>query len=343
RGSSRMLSKEELRKIIRARQDDIATGINEALSGKNLTAIEPVLARVGRGSELPHWYRKLKRSGVLPNLDGKTIGSVIEMLLVGVLETSIFAGINAPRLRVNPARGVDLPDLDLGVKSPSENFCTSEPYFSAYERLLGSDCDLLVLLTDYQTRKKTPPLRLQLINWRYLTKTQVADIGLCAIARAHRKWLIAESEATAQRVFRFLAYVNQSDWRGRYILRMLEVIRSPDEIDKIIGEASPDFSKKNKAAAKTDKPLLPDSDLEAIERIRSIHPRHIGVIEAADNWVVEVLKDAARSPSADEWKRLKSAPLDGMIGMSFALQWRYNFGRLFGVEACDVELEQPKS
>lgn len=335
-----MLNKEELREIIRTRQGDIANGINKALHGEELTKIEPVLARVGRSGVLPHWYENLKSTGTLPNLDGKTIGSVIEMLLVGVLESSIFAGLDVGPLKINPARGVDIPDLDLGVKSPSENYCTSEPFYSAYERLLGGECDILVLLTDYQKQKKHPPLRLQLIKWRYLTKSQIADANLCAIARKHREWLVSESEATAQRVFRFLAYVNQSDWRGKIILGMIDSIQSEAGIQELIKKARRSFEVKNDKAAKEDKPLIPDSDLQAIERIAKVAPCHIGVIEAAENWVVEILKDAARSPSADEWNRLKSGPLDGQIGMSFALQWRYNFGRLFGAKskAKDVPL-----
>jgi hypothetical protein len=332
-----MPSKQELREIIRKRQDEIAKGINTALRGKKLSAIEPVLTRVGRGSVLPHWFQNLKQSGTLPNLDGKTIGSVVEMLLVGVLETATLSGLGLSPLRINPARGVDLPDLDLGVKSPSENYCTSEPFFSAYERLLGGECDILVLLTDYQSKKNDPPLRLQIIKWRYLTRTQVADSSLCAIARKHRDWLIADNEATAQRMCRFLAYINQSDWRGKFILRIIDAMQSEDDVKKLIEKARRDFAAKNRKAAKKDKPLIPDAELEAIERIGTISPCHVGVIEAADNWVVEIWKDAARSPSADEWNRLKSGPLDGQIGMSFALQWRYNFGRLFGVDACDVD------
>ena len=115
-------------------------------------------------------------------------------------------------------------------------------------------------------------------------------------------------------------------------------MQSENEVRKLIEEARRDYKAKNTLAVKKDKPLIPSSDLEAIERIASISPCHVGVLEAADNWVIELLRDAARSPSADEWNRLKSGPLDGMIGMSFALQWRYNFGRLFGVEACDVEV-----
>jgi hypothetical protein len=149
-----------------------------------------VLQRIGRGRTLPHWFAGLEESGVLPNSDGKTIGSIVEMLLLAVLETHTFAGFKIPPLKIDPARGVDLPDLNLGVKSPSKNFCTSEPYFSAYERLLGSSHDILVLLTNYQEVNKVNPLRIQITDWRYLRSTQIADEGLCRIARKHRRWLV---------------------------------------------------------------------------------------------------------------------------------------------------------
>ncbi len=153
-----MKTKEELRELVRGNLGDIVAKVNDALDGKGLRSIRPTLERVGRGGNVPHWFERLSRDkGVLPNLDGKSVGSVVEMLLIGVLETHTFKGIDSPLLRVNPARGVDLPDLDLGIKSPSENYCTSEPFFSAYERLYGSEYDCLVLLTDYQTAKDKPP------------------------------------------------------------------------------------------------------------------------------------------------------------------------------------------
>ena len=55
----------------------------------------------------------------------------------------------------------------------------------------------------------------------------------------------------------------------------------------------------------------------------------LGIVDAADNWVVENYKDVARLPNENEWTRLLASSLDGRIGMSFALQWRYNFGRIF--------------
>jgi hypothetical protein len=186
-----MPDKQELRQLVRENLDEIMLQVNAALRGEELAYLEPVLNRLGRGERLPHWYHKLRSSHTLPNLDGKTIGSVLEMIFVSVLETSVFTDLGLPPMRINPARGVDIPDLDLGVKSPSKNYDTSEPFFSAYERLIGSDYDAVVMLTDYQEAKKYPPLRLQITEWRYLTKTQIADEGLCRLAKKHRDWLVS--------------------------------------------------------------------------------------------------------------------------------------------------------
>ncbi len=249
-----MPTKSELRGLFQSKLNETMARVNAVLSGVGVAELEPVLNRIGRGQQLPHWYQVLKSTQTLPNLDGKTIGSVIEMLLVAVLETFTFAGLGIPPLKVNPARGVDLPDLDLGVKSPSENFCTSEPFFSAYERILGSEHDVLVLLTDYQQKKKTPPLKLQIIQVRYLTQSQVADKNLCRIALKHRDWLVKEDEARAKRVFRFLAYVNQSDWRAKRLVGLVEHMRDDAEIRNIVAKAEKEFARTNKSNLKKDTP-----------------------------------------------------------------------------------------
>ncbi len=327
-----MPTKAELRDALRKKLNDTLDQVNKALAGTDLDKLEPVLNRIGRGQQLPHWYERLKTTQTLPNLDGKTIGSVVEMLLVAVLETYTFAALSAPPLRINPARGVDLPDLDLGVKSPSENYCTSEPFFSAYERLIGSEYDVLVLLTDYQEAKKAPPLKLRILKWRYLTASQIADHNLCRIALKHREWLVQADENRAKRIFRFLAFINQSDWRARRLLYLVEHLRDDTKIREIIGKAEADFGKTNKVRLKKDKMLIPDADLEALRGILAVTPLHVGIVDAVDNWVVEVCKDTARAPNENEWQRLLTGPLDGLIGMSLALQWRYNFGPLFGAE-----------
>ncbi len=326
-----MLSKEELRAILRESLDTTIQDVNRALNGENTEQLADGLTRVGRGGRLPQWYEQLRTQHTLPNLDGKTIGSVIEMLLIAVLEKIIFQGIEIPPLRVNPARGVDFPDLDLGIKSPSENYCTSEPFFSAYERLLGSEYDVLVLLTDYQTAKKKPPLRLQIIKFKYLYKTQLADYRLCQIAKKHREWLVTENESWAKKVFRFLAYVNQSDWRAKQLLRLLDCLQDATSVHRYIQQADKDFQKINEKRIAKDAEPIPSSDIESLQKINSIQPFYLGVIDAADNWVIEMQKDLARFPNSNEWSRLLTSPLDGQIGMSPALQWRYNFSRVFGM------------
>lgn len=325
-----MPAKVELQQALQAKLDITMDRVNAVLRGKHVQTLEPVLARIGRGQQLPHWYDALKTTQGLPNADGKTIGSIIEMILVAVLETFTFKGLGPPPLKISPARGVDLPDLDLGIKSPSENYCTSEPFFSAYERLVGSDHDLLVLITNYQETKKTFPLRLQLIHWQYLTRTQIADHNLCRIALKHRSWLVAADEARAKRVVRFLAYVNQSDWRAKRLLSLIDRLNDDAQIRQLIEKAEKDFKKTNRERLKKDKVPIPDADIEALRVILQVTPLHLGVIDAAENWVVDVRKEMARAPSGPEWSSFLTGPLDGAIGMSLALQWRYNFGPLFG-------------
>jgi hypothetical protein len=298
------------------------------------------MRRIGRGGRLPHWYADLRDNRTLPNLDGKTIGSVIEMLLLGVLETSTLAA-HKLALRINPARGTDLPDLDLGVKSPSTNYCTSEPFFSAYERLIGSKHDAVILLTDYQEKKAHPPLKLQIIKWRYLEKTEVADGSLCRIGLKNREYLLQQNEVWAQKMFRFLAFVNQSDWRAKQLLRVADALTTPDHIPNLIQIASSDFATKNRQLAAKGRTILPDTDFEALQQILRSKPIQLGVIDALDSWVLENLQEAARMPGTDEWRILKDGPLNGKIGMSFALQWRFNFGRIFNGKTemtCPIEV-----
>jgi hypothetical protein len=324
------------REAIRAALPEIASRVNSALRGRGLAKLEPVLRRVGRGSTLPHWYAKLRADNVLPNLDGKTIGSVVEMLLVAVLETGVLRGSDLLPLHINAARGIDLPELGLGVKSPSKNYCTSEPFFSAYERLHGGEHDVLVLLTDYQTAKAAPPLRLQIIGWSYLSKTEIADRGLCCLAKKNRAWLLDQNESWAKKIFRFLAYVNQSDWRAKALIRLIDVMQDERKVSDLLPRLRPEFERRNAEGLRKDRPLIPDEDLQAIEAIGRM-PQPLGIIDAADNWVLESLRDVARAPSDAEWERLRSGPLDGKLGMSFALQWRFNFGRLFGLDGGDSE------
>lgn len=51
-------SKEKLRGLLRDRQDDTIRRLNEVLAGDSIDELEPILKRIGRGGELPHWYEE---------------------------------------------------------------------------------------------------------------------------------------------------------------------------------------------------------------------------------------------------------------------------------------------
>lgn len=323
------MSSQALRAIVEKHLDDTVFRLNQVLSGQHLEKVRPVLKRLGRNQTLPYWYQQLETEQTLPNLDGKTIGSVIEMLFVSVLETFTFQAHKMDPLTINPAKGVDIPELGLGIKSPSENFCTSEPFFSAYERLLGSEYDAVILITDYQSAKKKPPLKITIIKWKYLKRSQMADRSLCRIARIHREWLVTENSAMAKRVMRFLAYINQQDWKAKHLLNMIEVLNDELKIKNRITMAQKDYQSKNSKNAKAGKALLPEEALDSIRAIEKVTPLYLGVIQAADDWIIDTHKEFARIPNDNEWNRYLSSPLDGLIGMSFALQWRYNFSLVF--------------
>lgn len=326
-----MSTKEELRKIVHTHLDDLMSSLNDGLSGIGLDELEETLTRLGRGGKIPHWYAGLKNDGRLPNFDGKTVGSILEMLFVAVLERKVknITGSEAS-FKVNPARGVDLPDLDLGIKSPSKNFCTSEPYFTAYERLYGNQYDALILLTDYQEAKKKNTLTLQVSEWKYLRGSEIADAKLCRLARKNRDFLLADGdEGKAKRLFGFLAYVNQSDWRAVQILKAIDVLQDEIKIRKTLEKSLTDFENQNRKKGKAGLIPLPESERDAIARILNGPCLWQEVVFAADAWVTDVLQDAGRAPNQIEWHSLKTGALDGKIGMSFALQWRYNFGQVF--------------
>jgi len=332
-----MKSKQEFRNIIRENLPIIVKEMNHSLGG-NVNEMKSVLKRIGRDAQLPHWYDKLRKSSTLPNLDGKTVGSVIEMLFVGVLETKLFAN-EGLQIRINPARGVDLPDFDLGIKSPSKNYCTSEPFFSAYERLYGGDHDVLVLLTDYQTAKKKKPLRLKLIGSAYLKASELADKRLCEIARTYRSRLINEDEVWAQKFFKFLAYVNQSDWLAVQLLKCVECFESPASIDGILDKAAKDFESRNKERLENGEVPMSEDDLAELQKLSATKPLTLGIIDAFDRWVTRTFQEAGRLPNGNEWERLRNGPLDGKIGISPALQWRYNFGALFREKSLSAAID----
>jgi hypothetical protein len=218
-----------------------------------------------------------------------------------------------------------VPDLDLGIKSPSENWCTSEPFSNAYERLLGTEYDIIAVITDYQARKERPPLKIQLIHHHYFRGHEIADKGLCMCARTIRERLLEFGDVSAQKAFRFLTYAVQSEWLCKKLLQLMCNIGNQDQLLSIVDQCIADFGRAN---AKR-KVKLPEEERELLEMLRQRRPLDRAIIDVADDWVVGKWKEAARLPNGNEWQRLQRAPLDGKLGVSFALQWRYNFGIFF--------------
>lgn len=317
--------KAQRRQLVRENLGAIVERVNTYLRGRNLASIEPVLRRLGRNQRLPHWYPQLRGRGTLPNLDGKTVGSVVEMLIVGDIEKRVLSGKTAAQLMINPAKGVDVPDLDLGIKSPSENWCTSEPFSNPYERLLGTEYDIIAVITNYQDAKTKPPLKIQLIHHHYFEGHEIADKGLCNCARRIRDRLLGFGEVPAQKAFKFLAFAVQSDWRCKALLKLMNRIDVPDELPKYLDGLIQEF---DQASASRKSPLPPE-DKQILEDLHSRKPLDRAIIEAADDWVVGKWREAGRVPNGNEWSRLLRSPLDGKLGVSFALQWRYNFGVFF--------------
>ncbi|MFJ4142055.1 hypothetical protein [Pseudomonas sp. NPDC089734] len=326
-----MIDTVHLRSHIKNNLPSIVHQLNSYLRGENVSDIEGILQRIGRGGRLPHWYDLLLTGQSMPNLDGKTIGSVIEMTLIGVLEKHTLSSFGIPHLVVNPAKGVDIPLLNLGVKSPSENFCTSEPFFSAYERVLGNESDAVILLTDYQTAKRNPPpVRIQIIKAAYLKGSEIADRNLCIIAKRNREPLYHQNEASCKKMLQFLCHVNQQDWRAKALLRLVYSLFDSDAtLLDLLNDIEADFAKKLMADSRKGTEPLPQSELDKVLEIRGSNHKVSAIINACSDWVIDNHKDFARLPNDNEWYRFLRSDLDGRIGMSFALQWRYNFGNLF--------------
>lgn len=324
----------ELRNRVSQNLELIQTSLNNYLAGNDLNEIEPILTRLGRGGQLPHWYEGLSHRS-LPNFDGKTIGSIIEMMLLATIEHKVLHDVeNLPTLMINPAKGVDFPQLGLGVKSPSDNCCTSEPFFSTYERLLGNVHDSLVLLTNYQDQAfKRGESTLAIKQTKFLRGSELADKNLCALALTHRQFLLENAgDTTCKKFIQFLAHINQSDVIAKYLLKLLHLLqKNKRTIDTQIDSIRTAFEAK--IASQIEEGVVPDdiSEISKILQIKDTPHQVEAIINCCNDWVVENQKEFARAPNDNEWERFLTSPLDGKISISFALQWRYSFKSIFRV------------
>ncbi len=210
-------SSEHIKKFVRSNLKTLVWTVNRALrGGEGLRTLEGHIAAVSPGNRIPAWLGHLRKTGGLGGTDGKSVGSSVETLFAAALRGALPADM-AETICVKAARGVDLPGVGIGIKAPSENLCTSEPFTSVYQRLTGHIHDSVVLLTDYQEKKGVLPLRLQVTRCSYFTGSEQADRDLCQIARKWREGL-GEDTRTFRKVVRFLAHANRSDPEAKAIL-----------------------------------------------------------------------------------------------------------------------------
>ena len=170
---------------------------------------------------------------------------------------------------------------------------------------------------------------LQIIDIKYLRGSEIADKNLCNIAKSIRENSDLD-DYSVKKLIRFLAYINQSDWEASRILEIIEdVLINNQKIEISLKKVKAKFRAVNKRKARNNQVKLDEAILVRFDKIMALSPINHGIIRVADDWVIENLSDNARYPNDNEWRRFCSSPLNGKITMSFALQWRYNFGSIF--------------
>jgi len=317
--------RDKWRTVVKNNLPRIVERMNLYLNGENLNTLKKTITRLGRGGILPEWYNLLNKDGSLPNADGKTVGSILEMLFCADVEINVLKNESCIPLKINPAKGVDIPGLDIGIKSPSENWCTSEPFTSAYERILGTDYDVIAVITNYQTAKKSNPMSLNIIKHAYFNASEIADKNLCEKAIVLKECFEELGEANIKKGVRFLAHVIQSNWFGSSLAKIFVNLNNDkklrDDIKKIVDKA--------KKKLKNGDNNIQSDDVSSINDLLSKKPIKEAFINLCDSWVNEHSSELAIIPNSYYWNKFMTSPLDGKLGVSFALQWRYNFGVFF--------------
>jgi hypothetical protein len=188
------------------------------------------------------------------------------------------------------ASGVDIPELQLNTKATSDRQPqSSEPFNSPYERVLGSKYNIIVCIYNGYEVIRIQEEPLKLISTGYLRKTEVADHGLCQAAQILKRLVVIEGNLDVQ--------------LGRRGLRAIVY-------------AKRDYKSPRGRAFKELKSALSSGiDQDIHEALKKNEEAISAEVEAA-------------LPTEPEWSEFLKSPLEGKIGISFALQWRYNFSSL---------------
>lgn len=225
---------EQVKQFVRGNLKVLVRTVNLALrGGSGLRDLGGHIVLVSPNNKVPAWFGHLKKTGGLGRTDGKSVGRAVETLFAAALRAALPKTM-AEIVSVKASRGVDLPGVGIGIKAPSENLCTSEPFTSVYQRLTGHTHDSVVLLTDYQDKKGTLPLKLQVTRCSYFSGSEQADRSLCEIARKCRDFLGKHKELF-RKVIRFLVHSNQSDPEAKALLCELREVSERKGLHGMIG------------------------------------------------------------------------------------------------------------
>ncbi len=260
------------------------------------------------------WSKFLKQlqsleANELEVTDGKSIGTFIEKLLTILLSIEkgcVFTG--------SAAKGVDLPELNLGIKATSDRQPqSSEAFKNAYERIFGIDNALLVFIYNGTAYANDVEENLRCIQHYLLSETNVADKGLCAFARDARELYGGNiiGDDLLKSVLRLLVV---SDKSNREFLGMSRIVR---EMASILSGRTEgvEFRYLDAKAADTRRYLTGTKVQKALVDAVRAYQAHFPSFPFANDGLI----------SDEQFVLFLEHPLDGKISISFALQWRFQF------------------
>jgi hypothetical protein len=241
--------------------------------------------------------------------DGKSIGTFIEKLLTvlfSIKKGCVFTG--------SAAKGVDLPELNLGIKATSDRQPqSSEAFKNAYERIFGIENALLVFIYNGTAYLSEGEANLRCVQHYLLSETNVADKGLCTSAREVRD-LYREKIISTDLLKSVLRLLVISDKSKKAFLDMCRLIREATSI--LNGRTKEvEFRYLN--------PKTPDA-----KAYLSSAEVQQGLIAAVNAYQTEFSAFPFANDGLITDKQLQvfdKHPLDGKISISFALQWRFQF------------------
>jgi hypothetical protein len=274
---------EQQKEQLRQQLSEIRERVNQYLRGEQHERVREFVRGLEPGNVIPSWLTVLESTGHPERTDGKSLGTYIEKLLKAEIARTLRVSITG-----SSALGVDIPELGVNTKATSDRQPqSSEPFSSAYERVLGARFDILVCIYNGEDFWSSRSAHLQIVSAHYLKKTEVADRELCQTAKMlQRLSIVRNDEDLAKRALQVIAYAKK-------------------------GGGGPKAT-----AYRALKRTLASEDADQIRT----------AVEQCED---ELFVDVKPEPLAGSvWQEFLTSPLDGRIGISFALQWRYQFRQL---------------